>query len=235
MAFDKNKWQIELLKEKTLYEVFRLTKGIWETPFNKWLTLILMLVSVLWAAALLGLFYVRQASIADIATLMRSWVSIGAVLSATILGFLITGFTVFATLSKPQLFVRLAQVASSSNPAHSEFKVMMARMVNVFVHFLSYLAVSALLQLGFSPFGFIALFAKFALPQFEFALGILGVSFLSLYLVWSGLLFLKLKSFVFNIYGSVMLAVAAFETADQGAGRRPQNAASNEGLPPKPG
>lgn len=162
----------------------------------------------IWSISLFSMVKSNPEVASHIYTLVRSWVSVGATTSATILGFLIAGFTVFATVSKPKLFVTLAKLQSLKNPAESEFKLLMANFVNAFVHYLSYCSISLLVQFGASPYGFLSVLVNNKAILEPSAKPSIAIALLWFYFVWTVIVLLKLKSFVWNVYGTVMLVVS---------------------------
>ena len=103
-------WKRKILKQKSLYEIYKLSSRIIPRPnFNVWLLCsfrVLAVIFVIWSIRFGSEFY----SIADTTSLVHSVANYGYSFSLSVLGFLITGFAIFATLTKPEIFIILAQI-----------------------------------------------------------------------------------------------------------------------------
>jgi len=86
----------ELTSEKSLWDVYKLSRRIMPGKTQVVLTFLVMI-----ALGLNAFFFVGDESrlLADV----RRWSELGLDFSITTLGFLIAGFTIFATLSKPDM------------------------------------------------------------------------------------------------------------------------------------
>lgn len=121
--------------------------------------------------------------------------------SATILGFLIAGFTIFATLSDKELFVFMA------SRHNSQYKVTYLRytfnvFMDVFLQYILLLIISLI-----ATFIFTVISKDPAINQFDKVLGFLVYYFVSSFLM---ICISSLISFIYNIYATIMLSLIWF-------------------------
>ena len=140
------------------------------------------------------------------AQMVQQWSSFGAGVSVAILGFLIAGFSVFATVTRPAFFHVLAQIRQS-NRNISEFKFVFYNFIYIFAHYIIYLAMCMLfasMLIDNSPAWFAGKVIYAHAPILvDILLGIMGAMVIS-YSVFSLLL---LRSFLWNLYQSLLFAI----------------------------
>ncbi|WP_073579559.1 hypothetical protein [Vibrio quintilis] len=185
----------ELTSEKSLWDVYKLSRRILPGKFQVIFVLLTMLA--------LGVnAFVLVVDDSVILRDVRKWSEYGFNFSITTLGFLIAGFTIFATLSKPQMMLAMMEHTNKETGLRT-LKYNFFTFMKVFIAYIAisivYLLVIILGQAdGFIP-NFVALLpngdcVKSILIKVSYAL--IGSSFVYLLLL--------LKSFVFNIYAIVM-------------------------------
>ncbi len=201
-------WHQELLAEKSLWQIYRKSPRFWTTRSNAVMTAV--------TAALLGTFAVLHlhppvwARFLDRYSLyetMLGWASQGFAYTTTVLAFLIAGFTVFSTITKPALFVELAQIPHDQGPL-SELKFVFFVFFNVFCHYLGFLLLCTVVLLFGGKDGPLVLFGEIVKARtsrtcFDVCQHVTFV----LMGTWFVLLLLKLKSFLFNLYSMVTLVI----------------------------
>ncbi len=192
----------ELLKEKTLFQVWRASRCIPpSTATICWTagaaTLLLL------SAKLLGLAPTQMA------TQTRSLAELGLSFSTTVLGFLIAGFTIFASLGKAEMFRRMAETPHENYDitGFSFLKDSFLRLLRVFFEYWMF----TLLCLGVKLFAYsdgplsrsIAMLPSSAGNAKAFiciaGYTIMGASFVYVLMI--------LQSFIFNIHHVVMIGV----------------------------
>ncbi len=130
-------------------------------------------------------------------------------MTMSILGFLISGFAIFSSFSKPELFIRLAQIAYPKNQKNlSRLHYILANFLNVFTIFLTLLSISSFSLIAFSansPIHF--LIEKFLTPekQMKITVNYFVGSMICILILQC---FLSLKSFIWNMYQTVLITVA---------------------------
>jgi hypothetical protein len=122
------------------------------------------------------------------------------------LGFLIAGYTIFATLTKPELSLGMMSLVDKSNGV-SMLKSTHANFMKIFIWSILFLVFSLLIVVFGKPGGVFLLLSKYYFLGFDVRLMLLFFSEAFIYCSVA-YLFMLLKSFVFNIYHSVMTALA---------------------------
>lgn len=200
---DQFDWRDRLFEKETLWDIFWRSGGSFRTNFN---FIVLTLVSLV--ASMCGIFVlIYWPNLMDRETVVdsvRAWVTIGISFSTTIIGFLITGFSIFATVSKPELFAKLAKAKRRDGNTFLEDQLF--PFINCFVHYMLYISfclfVGLLSTKGSLPSKLIGAALSDVVLQWA------GVAFITLFCTWTAALLLKLKSFVRNIYGTLMLCIS---------------------------
>ncbi|EFI6218463.1 hypothetical protein MZG52_23145 [Escherichia coli] len=184
----------DLTKERSLYDVYKLTKKIKVNSFDFYFTLLLVILLSINAFCL--------SSSPELISSIRQWTPLVFGFTTTTLGFLITGFTIFATINKPELFLSLMEY---KHPLYgiSYLKYVYGVFMRVFIYFIFW-SVIYLLILLFGQENGLATKLLRAL-MFSHCTKVVGVQILYI-LVGSSAVFLvlTLKTFLFNIYAMLM-------------------------------
>jgi len=199
-------WQDEIFEEKSLWAVFRKAYGVTGSSTNTWVVLAVtaLLVSTIGADLYFDIDQVTQTTFI---VAVRLWAEVGVVFAASILGFLLTGFSIFATMTRNELFVALANIPHKKGNI-SRLKFVFFNFLIVFIIYLTFLvlclAVSLLLSKGAPMTLLIGEVTKDS-PWVQYVLGaaawVIVGSFFAEVLV-------MLKSFIWNLYQAVLLAIA---------------------------
>lgn len=185
----------ELTSEKSLWDVYRLSLKLKPSKAH---VNILLLTTVLVAINALYLEHDIQLMLATV----RKWAEFGFNFSITTLGFLIAGFTIFATLSKPDMMLAMMDFEDSE----TGMKTLKYNFVAFMKVFIAYIAI-AMLFLSIIIFGqpgglmgnIVALLPKSkCITEVLVKLSYIYVSISFVYLL------LILQNFIFNIYAIVM-------------------------------
>lgn len=197
MKLDKESRE-DLIREKNLWDIYRVSRKIPHSKFN---------FAVASGAAIILVVYVLlskdQPSELKNQVLKLSELVFGFALN--VLGFLLAGFTIFATISKPGL---LLEMQKRQHPKYgmSWLKYNYCVFFRVFIYYLAFAGFCAgLLVLGQSSSAWRILFGDDDIGRFAKSL-LLKTSFVVIGGGWAVLL-LSLKSFIFNIYHVVMTAL----------------------------
>jgi hypothetical protein len=119
-----------ITQERTLWSIWKQARRIRRSRFNEISTgIVVVLLSVF------AMFSHRSAH--DFAEMVRVWANIGLGFAATILGFLVAGFTIFATLSKPSLLSQMAQTTEPKSQL-SYLKYNFSAFFEVFGYYVSF-------------------------------------------------------------------------------------------------
>jgi hypothetical protein len=185
----------ELTAEKSLWQVYLLCRRI---KLNRISRVALITSALLLSAYVFGL----QDSIDVLLSDTRALAGHVLNFSLSVLGFLIAGFTIFATLSKPQMLLKMMDVVhSKTNLPYLKYNFM--AFMRVFIYYLAMAAFS----LG------ILLFAGKNGPVAKAVSQLADPVYIKVYMVrivyvalGTGTVFLLLllKTFIFNIYAMIM-------------------------------
>lgn len=202
--FDPN----ELTKEKTLWDVYLLSRRIRSSRFNTIATIITIIVLSIYS------FYFQS----DIASLLgetRMLANLTLNLSATILGFLIAGFTIFATLSKPRMLLKMMEVVHK--PTGMKFlKYNFVAFMRIFIYYLAIMSISIVMVLVGNKNGMAYRYAMCFPEGIMISCNLIKIAYVIIGTSLT-LMVLLLKTFIFNIYSIVMnqLRWAEFEDEDK--------------------
>jgi hypothetical protein len=130
-SFDES----ELTSEKSLWDVYKLSRRILPSKFQ----VIFVLISFIALAS--NSFFLSSDQGVILADL-RKWSEMGFSFSITILGFLIAGFTVFATLSKPKMMLAMMDHTNKETGLPT-LKYNFFAFMKVFIAYISFLVLYA--------------------------------------------------------------------------------------------
>ncbi len=187
----------EMSKESTLWQTRLGARQIPSSPFNVWTVAIVFVVAVLYAS------FTRTGT-PNLAQRTRELAELGFNFTIGILGFLIAGFTVFATITKEELFRSMA-TAPKQGTKLSTLKYNLFAFMRVFFDYLCFASICLAIKILAPIDGPIDEF--FTLVQAEESKAILartgyvGMVTLLVYVL------IILKSFVMNIYKFVITTI----------------------------
>lgn len=188
----------DLTKEKKLWDIYIASRRI---PFSRFNTITTALVFLL---LVVNSWFTTQ-PVSETLDLVRDLSNTGLAISLSTLGFLLAGFTIFATVSQPSLSLRMAEilhpVSGLSYLKHNYFIFL-----RVFVYYLAFSIFCLLVVVFGHKGGLLPLLASFSPYPDEVTFAIVKASYV---LLFTGYYFLimQLKSFIFNIYHSVMTSL----------------------------
>jgi len=189
----------ELLKEKSLWQIYCQTRILQSTShFNDYATLVVVVILLTYAV-------LTPESAKEIAEKTREIAADGFLFATTILGFLVAGFTVFATITKPDLFVFMAKNRhrQSGLPwVKYNFFIFM----EVFIIYILFAGMCIGVRLMAEPNGVITLLINNTSQPLITKLYIAKIGFILLGSIFIYTLLL-LKSFIFNVYHVVMTSI----------------------------
>jgi hypothetical protein len=189
----------ELTKETNLREVWLQCRRLPESKVNNICTWIVFGVLTLYCA-------LTHEEYLSIAQKVRDIADLGINFAASILGFLLAGFTIFATLSKPMLFVRMAKRRHRLT-GFSLLKYNFLAFFKVFAIYIGFVFLCLLVKILANTGGPVTVFVD-ALPyhstQSKVYLSKIGYVFLG---TWFFYLLVILQLFIFNVYHVVMTGI----------------------------
>jgi hypothetical protein len=185
----------ELTKEKSLWEIYKLSRSIRPNKFQFFIVSISIVLLTVNA-------FVLNVNTSDLLSDVRLWADKGFDFSITTLGFLIAGFAIFSTLSKPEMLLKMmAHKNKATNLPTLKYNFFVFMKVFIFYIFYSVVYLSIILfgQKG----GFFGNFINLLPESHCIKIVLIKISYVVVGGSFVYLLFL-LKSFVFNIYAIVM-------------------------------
>ncbi len=198
----------DLLKEKSLWEVYKLS---WKLPFPYFIVITPFLFGI--TVFIFGVS--TEVTNSEIIFSIRSVLDLGFTFTSTIFGFLIAGFTIFASLTQKKLFVGIAKIKmpdSDLNWLKGTFAVFM----HAFAHFSAFLSLTIFIHLISQKNGIADwIFSNVITVNCNVQRYLLVAIFATLS-AWLFYLTLLLSRFIFNIYHVCMLStiVAGEEIID---------------------
>ncbi|MCL5102957.1 MAG: hypothetical protein M1133_02420 [Armatimonadetes bacterium] len=212
----------DLLKEKSLYAIWKKCRRLPRNWFNGVATVLVALLLTLHVS-------MGSRSISDTADEIRSICDLGVGFGASILGFLLAGFTIFATMTKPDLMIRMAR-RKHEGSGLSFLKYNYFALMEVFILFTCFVAMCLIGRLVLARGGGIsAMIDEHTVNPALVRCWLVRVGFVFLGTAFVYLL-LALKSFTFNIYHITMTGLKWEMVRDEErAERRARKAAKLNG------
>ncbi|CAI0926102.1 hypothetical protein [Serratia marcescens] len=188
----------DFTKEKSLWELYKLANRISMSKFH------IFIISVSTILLIVNSVFIDK-NPAHHLTELRSWASLGFNFTIATLGSLIAGFTIFATLSKPEMMIAMmGHINKKTNMPTLKYNFM--AFMKVFISFIFFTFIYLMIMMFGQPNGLISSFVKL-FPHADlikriiviYAYVVTGCSLIYL--------LLTLKTFIFNIYAIVMNSI----------------------------
>lgn len=201
-------WKEDLLKEKSLREAYVSSKALARSSFNKWAVrgaaVSLAAIGVIWTLQ-------KKSDVSYNAVLQISDTAFD--LTVQILGFLIGGFAIFATISDSDLMVRLAKT-DMKRTGLSVFKTIFFNFISVFYIYVVTLSIAVIVKLLAS----LRLFRARDLWVCDENLLISFINSVTFFVLGMAvtLSILRLKSFIWNIYQAYLTLLIAGQLPSDG-------------------
>lgn len=193
----------QLTEEKNLFQLYRLTYNFPTSRFNMAST---FLVGIFCASYLSWI----QPGGGEAGVLLKEILKFGISLVPSILGFLIAGFTVFVTVTKPGVFSAMAKKEYAKS-GQSYLKYNLSAFMLAFSHYVAYLALCVLLVYFGQPNGPLTQIAKWLSSLGSCNISVSYNALISACAVafacWTWYLIMLLKSFIYNVYQVVVTSV----------------------------
>lgn len=208
---NKNRDKVGLFSESRLFDIYLIALRTGPNRFNITITAVVAVASLVYACA-------EKTDINTVLDIARTSASDGLAFSSSILGFLIAGFAIFLTPTRPELFVRM-QESVHKKTGYTYLKYNLSGFVVVFIHYFLFAAVCFILK----SFGSVHGPFSVALQELPSAWGqqvhdkIRSIGIVTFFVgveSWFFYLLMLMKSFIFNLYHIVMTMVA-FEIEDR--------------------
>ncbi|MDQ2730992.1 MAG: hypothetical protein M3Y56_04980, partial [Armatimonadota bacterium] len=190
-------------------EAARLTRkigtwGLWRAIVALPLNVFNIVVTATACGFLLIYVFLPHQQTHTLAEVLRGWAGVGVTYGTTILGFLLAGFTIFATISKPSLFLKMAGVRYEQTEfTYLEYNFY--SFMNVFVVYLILVGASIFIVLFCGAGELVPIIIdRYVGTGSASELTRTGIVIIGTVMVWS---LVMLKSFVMNVYHVVMTSI----------------------------
>ncbi len=199
-------WKKELLKEDSLHDVYKSSRSFNDKNSNENAIAVMLVLSL--AVAIFVFFQLNNLQMIELQNKLSGNLF---ALTIAILGFLIAGFSIFATVTDNKLLVKLAK-AEHDETGQSVFKYIFFSFLSVFIVYLISLSFSVtLLFLSYVQPTFFVPTDQVSSPNLEnFAkvLNSLGIGMIIFAFMFC---ILRLKTFIWSIYQGFLLFVILSE------------------------
>jgi len=188
----------DLMKEKKLWDIYLASRRISFSRFNFVTTFIVFLLLCLNS-------WLTTQTITETIEIVRNMASSGLAITLSTLGFLLAGFTIFATVSQPSLSLRMSEIKHPDSGL-SYLKHNYFIFLRVFIYYLTFSVFCLFIVMFGHKGGLIPLLASYAPYEDNVKFAIVKLSYIILFTGYYFLI-MQLKSFVFNIYHAVMTSL----------------------------
>ena len=192
----------DLLKERSLLDIYRIARLTPANGFNVAVTFVAFFVCVAYCIRV----GVDQSSVL---ALLRQTTADAISFSASILGFLVAGFTIFAS-GKSEIFFLMAKFEREGTGV-SYLKYNLSIFLLVFIHYLAFTMICVVIKIFLASAGPGAVLLQ-DMPIADDVRRIIktvgvAVTFVG-FVTWFFYILMLLKSFIFNVYHIVMTGIA---------------------------
>lgn len=196
-------WKDDLLKEKSLWEVYSLSRKFPKQKGNR---------AVLWVGSFISfslpiLFLYLNYNSFNVEILIFAMIGFALPLCVSVLGFLIAGFSIFAVVSDSRILTAFAQTDYHDTP-FSIFKIIFYNFLSVFFVFLVLLSMTGILIFFLSLPGSLVLKEIGIRGWFELSkvINVLVAGLFSSSIIFA---LIKLKSFIWSVYQGFILIIVS--------------------------
>ncbi len=187
-----------LLSEKNLLSIYLAARKIPSSKFNIFSTLIFLTLTIIQVCAF-------PQAVETLVEAVRKYAEYGFNAALTTMGFLVAGFTIFATLSDPELFIKMGQkLHPKSNVSWLKHNFFL--FIRVFIYFMTFI----FFCLAIMVFGAKSGLLSSLISLFDSAAQLRTIVARTSYVIlMTGFYFIlmQLKSFIFNMHHAVMTSL----------------------------
>lgn len=187
-----------LMDEKSLWAIYVKARRIPFSSFNFWTTFIFFILVVFQYCML-------EISLDEKLKIVREFSSMALGVVVSVLGFILAGFTIFATISQPDMLVAMSKYRHEKSQL-SFLKNNFFIFMRVFIYYLVYTIFCLLVIVFAVKGGLVHKLVQLSPISWKITEWLVGMAYVVLY---AGMFFLlmQLKSFIYNVYHTVMTAI----------------------------
>lgn len=200
-------WTTKIFQEKTFSSVYFKARKVCSSRVN--LGTAVLTFAILLAYLVANLRHsIAWMGLSSIVTTIRAIGEVGLTVTTQLLGFLIAGFAIFASITKPEIFIILANLPHTKGDI-TRLQFIFFNFLFVFIHFILFLAVSIFVKTALPSNGPLSGLLQWLVGTHPVALSVLAGLLMCALSAWLVFILMLLKSFIWNMYQSILLAIAA--------------------------
>lgn len=197
-------WKEDATSDTSFYRVLKSSIGVVGNKKDQKFIIALLFVSTV--STFVFSYFGLLAHPKIVSQIMLSWSTLLANVSVAILGFLIAGFSIFATMTRPSLFRYMSRYKAEGRPI-SDFKFVFYNFLYIFVHYLILLSVSIFLSFMMVERSPVWLLFKSIYQTAPSIIDLITVFVAVLFCIYVLYCILLLKSFLWNLYQTLIFAI----------------------------
>jgi len=195
----------DLFAERSLWKIYLKSGSVYQNRFNC-ITLIVVSVA-LTAFSIFDLAHEPSSDRIDLRAIFSTWANVGLSYAATILGFLVAGFSVVVAALNTETAVLLRRIHRPGQDL-DELRLMFVNFVSIFAPYTAFIFWCVLYLVGGSPNGPMEFAWRMMHGVREWLPFAVSHALFVVWGVWFLVLVLKMKSFIYNLYQTLLLGLA---------------------------
>ena len=207
-------WQEELFTEKSFVDLYRAARkhvAVRSTTVTVGVVFLLAVIPIF--VGYTGVW--TPLGVQAIVVGIRTVTTLGAAFATSILGFLVSGFALFFAITRSDVLVLLAGVPHEKSKI-SRLQFILYSFMYVFLHYLVYLGITLAVAVTLSPGSVLNGTAAYLRDQAPLQFGIAATLVFGASVAWLMLMLLLLKTFIWNLFQTVLIAITVGADMDSG-------------------
>lgn len=200
-------WTEKIFQEKTFSSVYFKARKVCSSRVNFGTALLTFALSMAYLTANLR-YGMMWMPVSSVILTIRSIGEVGLTITTQLLGFLIAGFAIFASITKPEIFILLAKLSHREGNI-TRLQFIFFNFMFAFIHFILFLAASVFVKTLLPSGGPLSGLLQWFAHDYPVALSVVAGLFLCALAAWLVFILMLLKSFIWNIYQSILFVIAA--------------------------
>lgn len=200
-------WTDKIFQEKSFSAVYLKARKVCSSRVNSGTALatFIILTCYLIANFLGGILWMPFSSVV---ITIRSIGDAGLTITTQLLGFLVAGFAIFASITKPEIFIMLAKLPHKDSDI-TRLQFIFFNFMFAFIHFILFLAASVFVKVALGTNGPLSGGLRALADSHPKLLAVAAGLSLCALSTWLVFILMLLKSFIWNMYQSILLTIAA--------------------------
>jgi hypothetical protein len=210
----KTDWQNELFADKSFTALYRTARSHVAVRSTTVLVAAVFLISVV--PILLGFMGAwSPLSLKVMVTGIRTVTTLGVAFATSILGFLVSGFALFFAITRSDVLVLLAGVPHEQSKI-SRLQFILCSFMYVFLHYIIYLGAMLAISVTLSPGSVLNGTAAYLRDQAPNGIRAAAALMFGASAAWLMFTLLLLKTFIWNLFQTVLIAISVGADMDSG-------------------